>query len=255
VQYADIMRWYDWQRSGLQPGPPYDRCSPNLSLLVPYMRQMFGGQSLGCYNKRPVTGGTSWSTHAFGAASDLGIGERHGGPGVAGAEAQVLPWLTTNWEKLGVQQVHAYWRTTNRMWRCDRGWFNGNPGKGQDWIHIEVSNESWWWDTPIAERLREVQVIRVAGDNRYHTAALLSVLNFPQGADTVYVVSGTTFPDALALGPTVVGKGPILLTDKDRLPVETEQEIKRLRPSQIVIVGGPSVVSPAVEETLRRLQR
>lgn len=253
VQYDAVMRWYDWQRSGLQPGAPYDRCSPNLTLISTHVRQTFGGANLGCYQVRPVRNGKVWSSHAFGAATDVGIGERHGGPGISGAEDRVLPWLTSNWERLGVQQIHAYWRTTNRIWRCDRGWYNGNPGKGQDWIHIEVSNESWWWDTPIAARLEKRRVTRIAGANRYATAVLLSVLNFPHGAETVFVVSGSTFADALALGPTVAGKGPILLTATDQLPWETAREIQRLKPTEIVIVGGVSSVSAEVESQLQAL--
>jgi len=44
--------------------------------------------------------------------------------------------------------------------------------------------------------------------------------------------------------------GPILLTQKDKLPSATVSELKRLKPQKIVVLGGTGVVSPAVEKAL-----
>ncbi len=94
-------------------------------------------------------------------------------------------------------------------------------------------------------------VCRVAGRNRYHTAAVLSEQSFPDGADIVFVATGAGFPDALAGGPVAARVGaPLLLVAHNVIPPETGAELQRLEPSQIVILGGTAVVSDAVEDEL-----
>ena len=247
--------FHNWQ-SGQQPGAPYTRCSPNLMLIHRYMKDRWGGQNLGCYYVRTIAGTDRYSSHAFGAAFDHGIGERHGSRGIAVAEAEILPWLTDNYEALGIQGIHAYWRTNKRMWRVGRGWYDGNPGRGNDWIHIEVPPETWNLSTPIEQRLRPplgAKVSRISGNNRYATAVEVSKKAFPKGAPVAYVVSGAQFADALSVGPLAGTQGPILLTERDSLPPVTVKELQRLKPKEIVIVGGPAAVSVAVENQLKKL--
>ena len=90
---------------------------------------------------------------------------------------------------------------------------------------------------------------RVAGSTRYGTAAELSRRAFgdPEAVDAVVLASGADFPDALAGVPlaAVLG-GPLLLTQRDVLPTETAAEIRRLGPSQVVVLGGPSAVEDQV---------
>lgn len=95
-------------------------------------------------------------------------------------------------------------------------------------------------------------VTRIAGNNRYETSVKVSQAAFPNGANTVYVVSGTNFPDALSVGP-LASDGPILLTDPNRLPPEVAAEIRRLKAKKVVIVGGPAAVSNTVEAELGKL--
>jgi hypothetical protein len=97
-----------------------------------------------------------------------------------------------------------------------------------------------------------LKVTRIAGNNRYETAAAVSRYTFPKGAPVAIVVSGTTFPDALAAAPFGV-RGPILLTDPNRLPPETADEIRRLGAKEVIIVGGPAVVSAEVENALKAI--
>ncbi len=141
-----------WNR-GRTPGAPFTKASPNLLLLSAELRARWNMKNLGCYVVRPVRGGTSWSSHAFGAAVDLGYGERHGGPGLAVVEADVLPWLIENSAELGIQRIHLYQRT--RYWEAGRGWVDKSPGAGNDWIHVETHPDRWADITPIAQRLSE----------------------------------------------------------------------------------------------------
>lgn len=92
---------------------------------------------------------------------------------------------------------------------------------------------------------------RIAGVNRYQTAALVAQRGYPNGADTVYVAGGQRFPDALSAGAAAAHVGaPLLLTTGDALPRSTRAELERLAPSSIVLVGGTPSVSAAVETDL-----
>lgn len=95
-------------------------------------------------------------------------------------------------------------------------------------------------------------VARLAGVDRFATAAAVSAQTFGAGAPVAYVTTGADFPDALA-GAAAAGSlgGPILLTEGSSLPATTATELSRLKPRRIVILGGTGVVSPAVESRLR----
>jgi len=96
------------------------------------------------------------------------------------------------------------------------------------------------------------EFLRLAGGDRYATAAALSQARFGSGASTVFIATGGSFPDALAGSPAAAqANGPILLTAHGGLPNATANELDRLRPSKIVILGGPGVVSDTVANQLR----
>jgi carboxypeptidase T len=97
-----------------------------------------------------------------------------------------------------------------------------------------------------------VTIERRAGPDRYATAAAVSAASFlPGSAPVVFVAFGGDFPDALAAGAAAAAVGaPILLTRSDAVPDPTATELRRLAPGRIVVVGGPAVVSAAVEQAL-----
>ncbi|NMA91818.1 MAG: SH3 domain-containing protein [Firmicutes bacterium] len=86
-------------------------------------------------------------------------------------------------------------------------------------------------------------VERIGGKNRYSTAALIAKkLNMP---DVVYLAYGQDFPDALAAAPYAGARGyPILLTNTERLPAETEAYLKKA--GTVYVVGGEMVISDKV---------
>jgi YVTN family beta-propeller protein len=96
---------------------------------------------------------------------------------------------------------------------------------------------------------------RLSGADRFSTAVEISQRAFPTGATTVFVASGRTFPDALAAGPAAgtLG-GALLLTEPGSLPTVVRDEIVRLNPDTIYLVGGTGAVSTAVENALKVLQ-
>jgi putative cell wall-binding protein len=102
------------------------------------------------------------------------------------------------------------------------------------------------------------QVTRLAGGDRYATAVAVSAATFGQSVldptPTVVVTTGLDFPDALA-GGAAAGRlgGPVLLVPHDALPAQVADEIRRLGPETILIIGGEAAVSAAVEADLAAL--
>lgn len=94
-------------------------------------------------------------------------------------------------------------------------------------------------------------VSRLAGSDRYATAALISRASFGAGAPVAFVATGVNFPDALAgAAAAAYLRGPVLLTAPGALPAATAAELARLRPARIVVLGSTSVVSDAVARAL-----
>ncbi len=102
----------------------------------------------------------------------------------------------------------------------------------------------------VAEQLRGYtttrDVTRVGGKDRYEAAANVASY-YPAGPSRVYLASGEVFPDALA-GAALAGHEqlPLLLTRDDRLDAATVTQLRRLRPREVVVLGGPVTVSDAV---------
>jgi putative cell wall-binding protein len=104
---------------------------------------------------------------------------------------------------------------------------------------------------PSLQAATKIDMARIAGDDRFETAVEISLSAFPDGADVVYVATGYNFPDALAGGPGAAkADGPILLSRVDSVPASTLDEIRRLSPSRIVILGGEAALTPAVADSL-----
>ena len=87
-------------------------------------------------------------------------------------------------------------------------------------------------------------VQRVAGPDRYATAALLSASVFPANVPFVFVVTGANFPDGLAAGAVAGGRDvPVLLTTKTCMPAGVAAELTRLNPASVYIVGGTAAIT------------
>ncbi len=98
------------------------------------------------------------------------------------------------------------------------------------------------------------RIVRVAGDNRYETAAEVlkttkNLCDF-QGWDSMpqaaFLVSGTNFPDALAVAPMAYwNKMPVLLTPPGYLHPATASVITMYSINDVIVAGGQSAVSAA----------
>ena len=96
-------------------------------------------------------------------------------------------------------------------------------------------------------------VTRVAGSDRYGTAASLAQQFFPS-APAAFIATGFNFPDALGAGPAAVAEqAPTLLVSTTSIPSATETQLQRLHPRVAYIIGGPDVVSEAVMARIAQL--
>jgi putative cell wall-binding protein len=90
---------------------------------------------------------------------------------------------------------------------------------------------------------------RVAGENRYATAAAIAGQSFPATGGAVFLASGESFPDALSGGPAAASQtAPTLLVRDDALPQDTADQLARLQPSRIYVLGGEGAVSAEVAD-------
>jgi putative cell wall-binding protein len=86
---------------------------------------------------------------------------------------------------------------------------------------------------------------RIAGAERYDTAAALSKLAYPSaGVPVVYIATGENYADALSAAPAAsIQGGPLLLVYGQAVPASTVNELRRLAPKHIVVVGGVSAIA------------
>lgn len=163
--------FFNWATSGLPYSePPFEDCSPNLVQLRKYLRERWGGYSLGCEGDRPIREGTAISSHAFGAAEDWRYT-----PVVSGSKdvprhvaiGEVLPFVINHSAELHIDAIHDYFG--DRIWRAGRtpytadahtSWWkqqNGNgSGMGETWatyFHFETNYDGWGDATAIVDRL------------------------------------------------------------------------------------------------------
>lgn len=91
---------------------------------------------------------------------------------------------------------------------------------------------------------------RLAGGSRYDTAIAVSSRYSP-GVPAVFVATGVNFPDALSGAAAAANLGgPLLLTKPNGLPPAVGEEIRRLAPKVIYLLGSAVAVHTVVEESL-----
>ena len=94
-------------------------------------------------------------------------------------------------------------------------------------------------------------VSRLAGADRYATAARVSQASYGTNLGNVFVATGANFPDALSGSAAAGAQGvPVLLVGANALPSVTATELKRLKPAKITVLGGTGAVSAEVAKAL-----
>lgn len=135
------------------------------------------------------------------------------------------------------------------------GWIgdSGNAERVSPQLHFELRRPDGSAANPypsLAAATR-IDLPRLAGADRFATAAEIALDSSVSGSRTVFVTTGRAFPDALAAGVVSAStRQPVLLTETDNLPQSTRTALTSLQPDRIVIIGGPAAVSDAVATSL-----
>ncbi|MCS5719813.1 cell wall-binding repeat-containing protein [Herbiconiux sp. CPCC 205763] len=89
-------------------------------------------------------------------------------------------------------------------------------------------------------------VTRASGADRFEAAVAVNQEFFT--SPTIYLASGLVFPDALSAAPVAGAAGnPIYLVQQNCVPASVLQEVVRLEPTKIVVLGGPNTLGSGVE--------
>lgn len=96
----------------------------------------------------------------------------------------------------------------------------------------------------VASAVPGAAVKRLAGADRYETAALVADTSSPQGAGRVVLATGAAFPDALTGGPLAASlHAPLLLVQPTCAPGPVVDEVKKLGATTATVLGGPQSLS------------
>ena len=105
----------------------------------------------------------------------------------------------------------------------------------------------------VEEALKNFNVNRISGSNRYDTA--IEVSKGYKNSDVVVLASGEKYTDELTA--TVLANklnAPVLLTTKDKVLKEVIKEIERLGAKKLIIIGGLGTVSEASLKELSKYE-
>ena len=95
---------------------------------------------------------------------------------------------------------------------------------------------------------------RLGGTTREETAITIAKEGWPSGASTVILAGSEAWADALASAPLArKNDAPLLLTHTDKLLPIVQNELQRLHPQKITIVGGLGSINGQVEESLKNI--
>jgi putative cell wall-binding protein len=90
---------------------------------------------------------------------------------------------------------------------------------------------------------------RLGGVTRYDTAALIASTLGTLGQ--AIIVNGNNYPDAISMASTAAQHGmPILVTDTQTMPEETDTIMRQLLISETIVGGGEAVVAQTIFDSL-----
>ncbi|MBN8210257.1 cell wall-binding repeat-containing protein [Bacillus sp. NTK071] len=122
--------------------------------------------------------------------------------------------------------------------------------------HVTILGGQTAVSKEVENQLKKMNITfsRIAGDNRYDTAAKIAGELDPSLNDTAFVTYGGNFPDALSVASIAASQGsPILLTKTKELPAETAKALENY--NNTYAIGGTSVISDAVYKKLPNRKR
>ncbi|MDR1563458.1 MAG: cell wall-binding repeat-containing protein [Oscillospiraceae bacterium] len=181
----------------------------------------------------------------------------------ADIEGIVMPAGTT--KKINLASIPAqYTAIENVVWSSSSAAVaavdsNGNvtaKAAGKSLITVQLGGFKYTFGIAVRKQgsmTEPVPVYRLAGSNRYKTAIDICD-EFWKTANTVVIASGQNYADALAGVPLAYElDAPILLTGGSQLESEVAAQIKKLKASNIIVLGGTASISNTVFNELKKL--
>ncbi len=130
---------------------------------------------------------------------------------------------------------------------------------GQPYIfaadRVSFSDDAGYTFNNVVIEPRTLDFYRIAGPSRFDTAAEIAASAWPEGSGpipVVYIINGLGYADALSAGPAAASQGGILLPVLlNSIPAVIQDQLSRLQPERIVVVGSSLAISNAVETALQ----
>ncbi len=98
------------------------------------------------------------------------------------------------------------------------------------------------------------QLQRIAGADRFETAAKIAEAKYPSGSNTVIVARSDDFADGLAASVLAGALNvPVLLTKSNELPTATADAITKLGAKKVIVLGSEAAISAEVETALKNV--
>ena len=95
-------------------------------------------------------------------------------------------------------------------------------------------------------------VTEIIGADRYDTAAKISKKGW-NSASTVIVASGDNELEGIIANPlAAVYNSPVLLANKNKARTQTLDELKRLKPSKVILIGGTNSIGSEAEKSIKK---
>ncbi|MFZ7089162.1 cell wall-binding repeat-containing protein [Curtobacterium sp. RRHDQ10] len=95
-------------------------------------------------------------------------------------------------------------------------------------------------------------VHRLGGDDRFATSVAINQHAFGSETDRAYLATGTGFADALSGGPLAgADDAPLYLTTQTCVPDVVLDDLARVNPNVVTLLGGPTVISEDVLDDLQ----
>ncbi|MBP3222668.1 MAG: cell wall-binding repeat-containing protein [Actinomycetaceae bacterium] len=95
---------------------------------------------------------------------------------------------------------------------------------------------------------------RLWGNSAFSTMKSIVDKGFTTTGKTVIIASTNSYIDALAANSLAgLSSAPILITSKNSLTAETKSALERLKPSKVIIVGGPVAVNEATATAIKNV--
>ncbi|WP_114108123.1 cell wall-binding protein Cwp10 [Clostridioides difficile] len=127
----------------------------------------------------------------------------------------------------------------------------GNNGGGSNSGGSSSSGSSGGGNS--SDSTSNVTVKKLKGADRFETAIKISQSAWTK-SDTVVIVNGEdkSMVDGLTATPLAsVKNSPILLSSNEKLPQKTVEELKRLNPSKVIVIGGNNSMPNSVVEAIK----